>query len=655
VRPPLASPFTWTATKADGKVSIEGYTPDGATQSRLADAAGRGSSDGTTIADGAPAGFLESATAGLKVLALLESGAVSYDGSTWTITGTASTPQQAFEADTEFRAAALKAAGWTMNVKLPTAPAVEAPPQVASYTWTVEKLPAGTIALSGFVSNAGLQRYLLAHAGPKAVDTSKLGSGAPDGFVPATIAAIDALLALDEGKVSYSDGTWSLTGRSADHRVPDAVRSALANAVDAANWKIAIDAPTPPAPVADPYVWSATKAADGSYALAGNLPNDGFRRFVAAHVGKVSSDTTAIASGQPGPFTADVLAALDALDQLVEGSASFDGATWSLSGTPQTTADGDGALASLSSAGTKAADWRTAIGAPLTVPAPPTAGPGDALPMPEPLAVPALTTQTPAQAETAVAAVETPQTATTPAAPSAPLSLSFNATLAEGQPVSLSGVVPAEPARRWFGMIAGDAPTDALRVASNLPSDFIPNADAGLRALMQLSAGTLAWDGSSWSLSGMADTEATRKTVLASLPATPEWSTDVALTPPIDLCRREVVAFEESSKILFQSGRARMTDESVASLVKLAGFLNDCPDVTVEVEGHTDADGPDDLNLALSVSRAEAVVDSLIANGVAPERLYAVGYGESMPIASNDTAAGKQANRRIVFTLVEPR
>ena len=60
-----------------------------------------------------------------------------------------------------------------------------------------------------------------------------------------------------------------------------------------------------------------------------------------------------------------------------------------------------------------------------------------------------------------------------------------------------------------------------------------------------------------------------------------------------------------------------------------------------------------EANLALSVSRAEAVVDGLIARGVSPDRLYAVGYGESQPIASNDTQDGKRQNRRIVIT-VEP-
>ena len=171
-----------------------------------------------------------------------------------------------------------------------------------------------------------------------------------------------------------------------------------------------------------------------------------------------------------------------------------------------------------------------------------------------------------------------------------------------------------------------------------------------------LSDGQLGLEGGKWYLSGRVETDAERTAALANLDALPwtdGWEINVTQLPPIDVCRRKVGAFASRNAILFQSGSAKMTEASAPALDELAGYLSLCPEATVHVEGHTDADGPDDLNLVLSVARAEAVVYALIDRGVGPERLYAIGYGESLPIADNETAKGKQANRRIVFTVLE--
>ena len=73
----------------------------------------------------------------------------------------------------------------------------------------------------------------------------------------------------------------------------------------------------------------------------------------------------------------------------------------------------------------------------------------------------------------------------------------------------------------------------------------------------------------------------------------------------------------------------------------------------VEVQGHTDSDGEADYNLDLSQRRVDAVVATLVAKGVAAERLVPKGYGETEPMVPNDADAHKALNRRVQFIIVE--
>jgi len=75
--------------------------------------------------------------------------------------------------------------------------------------------------------------------------------------------------------------------------------------------------------------------------------------------------------------------------------------------------------------------------------------------------------------------------------------------------------------------------------------------------------------------------------------------------------------------------------------------LNEYPQTTIMIEGHTDNVGTEEYNLKLSKNRAEAVKDALLARGIDPARLQTVGFGESKPIADNTTEKGRQMNRRV--------
>jgi len=102
----------------------------------------------------------------------------------------------------------------------------------------------------------------------------------------------------------------------------------------------------------------------------------------------------------------------------------------------------------------------------------------------------------------------------------------------------------------------------------------------------------------------------------------------------------------EIENLNFETNSAAIMTESYEALNKLALFLNSESESKFVIEGHTDSDGSEKSNAELSLARAQAVKDYLIAQGVKSVQLETKGFGESMPVESNDTDKGKAANRR---------
>ena len=106
--------------------------------------------------------------------------------------------------------------------------------------------------------------------------------------------------------------------------------------------------------------------------------------------------------------------------------------------------------------------------------------------------------------------------------------------------------------------------------------------------------------------------------------------------------------------IEFAPGEAVLSETALAGLPRLAQYLIRRGEIAlIEVQGHTHSEGDDAVNRTLSAARAQAVVAKLVALGVASSRLRATGFGETMPLESNATAAGRQANERIDFRIVK--
>ena len=101
------------------------------------------------------------------------------------------------------------------------------------------------------------------------------------------------------------------------------------------------------------------------------------------------------------------------------------------------------------------------------------------------------------------------------------------------------------------------------------------------------------------------------------------------------------------SDVLFDTGRYTLKPGAKEKLAKISGILISHPGLTLEVDGHTDSVGSDEFNLKLSEERADTVRAYLVAQGVLPDTISAHGMGKDQPVASNDTAAGRQLNRRV--------
>jgi len=113
----------------------------------------------------------------------------------------------------------------------------------------------------------------------------------------------------------------------------------------------------------------------------------------------------------------------------------------------------------------------------------------------------------------------------------------------------------------------------------------------------------------------------------------------------------EGILISFDSGILFGYDSSTLQSEAKANISKLADILKKYPDSNILITGHTDSDGSENYNQTLSEQRAKAVSDYTMYKGISSSRLSTVGLGETEPVASNDTADGKQLNRRVEIAI----
>lgn len=132
-------------------------------------------------------------------------------------------------------------------------------------------------------------------------------------------------------------------------------------------------------------------------------------------------------------------------------------------------------------------------------------------------------------------------------------------------------------------------------------------------------------------------------------PIAPPPIVSIRPEPPVEPVAKIPVSIE--LEVLFDTDKSFVKPQYRQEVARVANFMNQHPQVTAVIEGHTDSRASDEYNIGLSQRRVNAVMKILVEEfGIDPRRLSATGHGEARPRATNDTAEGRQLNRRVVAT-----
>ncbi|MEX3017788.1 OmpA family protein [Gymnodinialimonas hymeniacidonis] len=214
-------------------------------------------------------------------------------------------------------------------------------------------------------------------------------------------------------------------------------------------------------------------------------------------------------------------------------------------------------------------------------------------------------------------------------------------------------------------LFGADRTDVATRSVTDLPQGWSVRVMAGLNALSELNSGQLTVEPDTLRLTGeTGDQEMVSqltRMLSEDLGQGANFQLDVSYVEALDPvasqptdeeCVASIRAIQDETKITFDPGSTEINEAAGAVLDQIAEVLPNCLHVRMEIGGHTDAQGGETMNLNLSQARADAVLNGLLARGILISNLTAQGYGESQPIADNETEDGREQNRRIEFRLL---
>lgn len=543
-------------------------------------------------------------------------------------------------------------------------------PLVDPYDWTATLASDDRLVLGGHVPSQKVRKQVIAaskSALPRAQIDDKMELGRGNQALPdwqgATTFALKQLAQLKSGRASLSNMSLSVEGEARNTASYRDVKSALSGGLPK-NAKLGADKVTPP--LIDPYSWTA-KLADNKVTLTGYVPSESMRAEILATAQKAFGKTPVVdrmepGAGAPKDWAKAFVVALDQLATLQDGIADLKGNQLTLSGNAIDDGVADATRKAFKSKVPSSFKTAEAI-----------KGLGPVLPRIDPY----------------VMRVEA----------------------TAGGPVEVGGYVPSEAARDAVlkavkAKFQGRQVTDRLQLGVGEPQGFDQCLLAAVAGLSKLGNGKVTMSGKSVELAGVTEDEA----LALSLPSYVQTGAKGACETKVnvrydDTKRREAAkakaeaeaadaarkAAEEQARIAAEAAKAkeqaRLAEElnarkqaasacetalrsanatgtiqferasdvilpsSRGVLRRLVEVAKTCQSSMIQVEGHTDSEGIPERNQPLSERRAGSVRNFLVEAGVPAERITAVGYGDSKPIADNATAEGRAQNRRIEFTV----
>ena len=488
------------------------------------------------------------------------------------------------------------------------------PPIAKPFVFSIKR-SGDTVTLTGVLPVENFERIVKTAQDTfpklKVTSTASFARGEPENYSVAALGALKHVASLQEADLTLSDTSYSITGVAADVNAYESFEADLQQLPE--NFKI-IRKDVRISRVS-PYVWSVQKTSEG-YVVSGYAPSTTLRQTaleVVANNGQKVVDQQRVATALPAgiDFKAIVTFAAKTLGKFEEGRVTLTDKVLSVSGSvrdAQIDQEVTRALSNVILGGATVGDVDVAVGrvSPYTL------------------------------------------TATR-----------------EGRYVTIEGYVPDAKAKSDIELIVrrrflGEGLQDQTKIAAGAPTHFMAGVSSALDQLSRLARGKVELRDATIKISGQALYDRARDDILSKivteLPQNWKGSAEIDVrTPdtviPANECQIGLADLLGRGRISFETGSVTIYKDSFGLLDNLVFQLNRCPEAIVNIGGHTDTDGSEEMNVDLSRRRAQSVADYLINASIDKKRIVAVGYGSSTPISPNDSEENKARNRRIEFLL----